>query len=110
MFTALSVGIGFGLQYLAADIASEVSSCSSNSRSASANRITIGEDEGDVHGINCEPPFFTLTIASRSSCNSRLVSQRVINWSTEIRARIAIPISVAQASDVNLVTETLLRC
>jgi small-conductance mechanosensitive channel len=42
--------------------------------------------------------------------NSKLVSQRVINWSYgDPRARIAIPISVATTAEVNLVTQTLLR-
>jgi small-conductance mechanosensitive channel len=41
--------------------------------------------------------------------NSRLVSQRVINWSYgDPRARISIPVSVADDSDIELVTNTLL--
>ena len=42
--------------------------------------------------------------------NSRLVSQRVINWSYgDPRARISIHIGVAADSDVELVTKTLLK-
>jgi small-conductance mechanosensitive channel len=42
--------------------------------------------------------------------NSRLVSQRVINWSYgDPRARIAIPIGVADDSDIQLVTDTLIE-
>jgi small-conductance mechanosensitive channel len=41
--------------------------------------------------------------------NSKLVSQRVINWSYgDPRARIAIPVGVTYDSDVELVTETLI--
>ncbi len=41
--------------------------------------------------------------------NSRLVTQRVVNWSYgDPRARISIPIGVDPDSDVDLVTETLL--
>ena len=41
--------------------------------------------------------------------NSRLVSQRLINWSYgDPRARIAIPVGVAYTTDVDLVTRTLL--
>jgi small-conductance mechanosensitive channel len=42
--------------------------------------------------------------------NSKLVSQRLINWSYgDPRARISIPIGVASDSDVDLVTRTLMR-
>ena len=42
--------------------------------------------------------------------NSKLVGQRVINWSYgDPRARIAIPIGVADDSDIDLVTNTLLH-
>jgi small-conductance mechanosensitive channel len=42
--------------------------------------------------------------------NSRLVSQRVINWSyADPRARIAIPVGVADDSDIQLVTDTLIE-
>jgi small-conductance mechanosensitive channel len=41
--------------------------------------------------------------------NSKLVSQRVVNWSYgDPRARIAIQIGVADDSDIDLVTNTLL--
>jgi potassium efflux system protein len=42
--------------------------------------------------------------------NSKLVSQRVVNWSYgDPRARIAIQIGVADDSDIDLVTKTLLE-
>ena len=42
--------------------------------------------------------------------NSKLVSQRLINWSYgDPRARIAIPIGVSAESDIDLVTQTLLK-
>ena len=42
--------------------------------------------------------------------NSKLVSQRVVNWSYgDPRARIAIPIGVADDSDIQLVTDTLIE-
>ena len=109
VFTALSLGIGFGLQYIAADIASGFILLFERPIRV-GDRITIGEDEGDVQSINLRT---TLVITNDRIAiivpNSRLVSQRVINWSYgDPRARIAIPISVATTSDVNLVTETLL--
>jgi small-conductance mechanosensitive channel len=110
IFTALSVGIGFGLQYIAADIASGFILLFERPIRV-GDRITIGEDEGDVKSINLRTTVVTtndqITIIVP---NSRLVSQRVINWSYgDPRARIAIPIGVAYDSDIQLVTDTLIE-
>ena len=110
IFTALSVGIGFGLQYLAADIASGFILLFERPIRV-GDRITIGEDEGDVQSINLRTTVVTTNdhIAIIVP-NSKLVSQRVINWSYgDPRARIAIPIGVADDSDIDLVTETLIE-
>jgi len=109
VFTALSVGIGFGLQYIAADIASGFILLFERPVRI-GDRITIGEDEGDVQSIKLRTTIlYTNDRIAIIVPNSRLVSQRVINWSYgDPRARIAIPISVATTSDVNLVTKTLL--
>ena len=110
IFTALSVGIGFGLQYLAADIASGFILLFERPVRV-GDRITIGEDEGDVQSINLRTTVVTTN--DRISIivpNSRLVSQRLINWSYgDPRARIAILVGVAYASKVDRVTETLLK-
>src|SRR6185295_2266875 len=110
VFTALSVVIGFGLQYIAADIASGFILLFERPVRV-GDRITIGEDEGDVQSIKLRTTIlYTNDRIAIIVPNSRLVSQRVINWSYgDPRARIAIPISVATTSDVNLVTQTLLR-
>jgi potassium efflux system protein len=109
VFTALSVGIGFGLQYIAADIASGFILLFERPIRV-GDRITIGDDEGDVQNIKLRTTIiYTNDRIAIIVPNSRLVSQRVINWSYgDPRARIAIPISVATTSDVKLVTETLL--
>jgi small-conductance mechanosensitive channel len=109
LFTALSVGIGFGLQYIAADIASGFILLFERPVRV-GDRITIGEDEGDVQSIKLRTTIlYTNDRIAIIVPNSRLVSQRVINWSYgDPRARIAIPINVATTSDVNLVTQTLL--
>ena len=109
VFTALSVGIGFGLQYIAADIASGFILLFERPVRV-GDRITIGEDEGDVQSIKLRTTMlYTNDRIAIIVPNSRLVSQRVINWSYgDPRARIAVPISVATTSDVNLVTQTLL--
>jgi len=110
IFTALSVGIGFGLQYIAADIASGFILLFERPVRV-GDRITIGEDEGDVQSINLR----TTVVATNNRVsiivpNSKLVSQRLINWSYgDPRARIAIPIGVSAESDIDLVTQTLLK-
>ena len=110
LFTALSVGIGFGLQYIAADIASGFILLFERPIRI-GDRVTIGEDEGDVQSINLRT-----TIVSTNDRiaiivpNSKLVSQRVVNWSyADPRARMAIPIAVAYDSDIELVTQTLIQ-
>jgi small-conductance mechanosensitive channel len=110
IFTALSVGIGFGLQYIAADIASGFILLFERPVRV-GDRITIGEDEGDVQSINLRTTVvLTNNRVSIIVPNSKLVSQRLINWSYgDPRARIAIPIGVAAESDIDLVTRTLLE-
>ncbi len=110
IFTALSVGIGFGLQYIAADIAAGFILLFERPVRV-GDRITIAEDEGDVQSINLRTTVVTTN--NRVSIivpNSKLVSQRLINWSYgDPRARIAIPIGVAAESDIDRVTQTLLK-
>ena len=89
VFTALSVGIGFGLQYIASDIASGFILLFERPIRV-GDRITIGEDEGDVQSINLRTTVVTTNdhIAIIVP-NSKLVSQRVVNWSYgDPRARI----------------------
>src|SRR4029079_11215947 len=109
IFTALSVGIGFGLQYLAADIASGFILLFERPIRV-GDRITIGEDEGDVQSINLR----TTVVSTNDRIaiivpSSKLVGQRVISCSYgDPRARVSIPIGVADDSDIDLVTNTLL--
>lgn len=110
VFTALSVGIGFGLQYIAHDIASGFILLFERPVRI-GDRVTIGEDEGDVQSINLRTTIvMTNDRIAVIVPNSKIVSQRLINWSYgDPRARISIPIGVALDSDVELVTKTLLR-
>ncbi len=110
LFTALSVGIGFGLQYIASDIASGFILLFERPIRV-GDRVTIGTDEGDVHSINLR----TTVVMTNDRIavivpNSKLVRERVVNWSYgDPRARIAIPISVAPDGDVDRVSATLLQ-
>ena len=109
VFTALSVGIGFGLQYIAADIASGLILLFERPVRV-GDRISIGSQEGDVQSINLRTTV--LNTNDRVSVivpNSKLVRDQLINWSYgDPRARIAIPIGVSYEADVDLVTKTLL--
>lgn len=110
IFTALSVGIGFGLQYIAADIASGFILLFERPVRV-GDHVTIVDDEGDVQSINLRTTVVvTNDRVSIIVPNSRLVSQRLINWSYgDPRVRIEIPVGVAYSSDVALVTGTLLQ-
>src|SRR5438045_3611051 len=101
IFTALSVGIGFGLQYLASDIAAGFILLFERPIRV-GDRITIGEDEGYVQSIKLRTTVVTTNDRIAIIVpNSRLVSQRVINWSYgDPRARIAIHIGLAADSDL----------
>ena len=110
VFTALSVGIGFGLQYIAADIASGFILLFERPVKV-GDRVTIGEDEGDVQSINLRTTIIVtndrITVIVP---NSKLISQRLVNWSyADPRTRIEIPVNVAHGSDAQLVKSILLE-
>jgi small-conductance mechanosensitive channel len=114
VFTALSVGIGFGLQYIANDIASGFILLFERPVRV-GDFVTVGVDsktiEGKVKSINLRT---TLVMTNDRIAvivpNSKLVSHNLVNWShPDQRSRISIPIGVATDADPDLVTQTLLR-
>ena len=115
VFTALSVGIGFGLQYIAGDIASGFILLFERPVRIGDFITITGPDskltEGRVQSINLRTTVvMTNDHIAAIVPNSKLVNQNLINWSYgERRSRISIPIGVASDSDVELVTETLLK-
>lgn len=115
VFTALSVGIGFGLQYIAGDIASGFILLFERPVRVGDFITVAGPDskltEGRVQSINLRTTIvMTNDHIAAIVPNSKLVNQNLINWSYgERRSRISIPIGVSYDSDVDLVTETLLR-
>lgn len=110
IFTALSVGIGFGLQYIAADIASGFILLFERPVRV-GDRISVGKEEGDVQSINLRTTvLLTNDRVSVIVPNSKLVRDQLINWSYgDPRARMSIPAGVAYGSNIDLVTTTLLR-
>ncbi|MGH9942682.1 MAG: mechanosensitive ion channel family protein [Pyrinomonadaceae bacterium] len=115
LFTALSVGIGFGLQYIAGDIASGFILLFERPVRIGDFVTVKGPDgrvtEGRVHTINLRTTqILTNDNVSAIVPNSQLVNQTVLNWSyANRRARISVPVGVAYDADVDLVTKTLLR-
>ena len=115
IFTALSVGIGFGLQFIAGDIASGFIILFERPVRV-GDFVTIpGPDgkltEGRVRSINLR----TTVVMTNDNIaaivpNSKLVNQNFLNWSyRERRSRISVPVGVSYDADAGHVTRTLLR-
>ena len=115
LFTALSVGIGFGLQFIAGDLASGFILLFERPVRIGDFITVAGPDskltEGRVQSINLR----TTVVVTNDHItailpNSKLVNQELINWSYGgSRSRISVPVGVAYESDVEMVTETLLH-
>ncbi|MCA1622049.1 MAG: mechanosensitive ion channel [Acidobacteria bacterium] len=115
VFTALSVGIGFGLQFIAGDIASGFIILFERPVRVGDYLTIPGPDgkltEGRVHSINLRT---TIVITNDNIAsvvpNSKIVNQNFLNWSyRERRTRLSIPVGVSYDADPAHVTETLLR-
>jgi len=115
-FTALSIGIGFGLQFIAGDIASGFIILFERPVRV-GDYVTIpGPDgeltEGMVRSINLRT---TIVITNNNIAavvpNSKIVNQNFLNWSynRERRVRLSIPVGVSYDADPERVTRTLLR-
>jgi len=115
IFTALSVGIGFGLQFIAGDIASGFILLFERPARIGDWVTITGPDskitEGRVQSINLR----TTSVLTNDRItvivpNSKLVNDNLVNWSyADRRSRISVPVGVSYSSDVDLVTDTLLR-
>ncbi|MDQ1559093.1 MAG: hypothetical protein QOD32_2153 [Pyrinomonadaceae bacterium] len=115
LFTALSVGIGFGLQFIAGDIASGFILLFERPARIGDWVTITGPDskltEGRVQSINLR----TTSVLTNDRItvivpNSKLVNDNLVNWSyADRRSRLSVPIGVSYNSDVDLVTDTLLR-
>lgn len=111
---AVSLGIGFGLQYIAGDIASGFILLFERPVRV-GDFITVNEAKGETQGKVQSINLRTTTVLTNDRIavivpNSKLVNQTLVNWSYgDRRARIPIPVGVSYDSDVDLVTKTLLR-
>jgi small-conductance mechanosensitive channel len=105
----LSVGIGFGLQYIASDLVSGLILLFERPVRV-GDRLKIGDIEGRVENISLRT---TLIITNDRIAvivpNSDLVRNKFINWSYGSQdVRIRVPIGVAHDSDLEKVREALI--
>jgi small-conductance mechanosensitive channel len=115
-FTALSIGIGFGLQFIAGDIASGFIILFERPVRV-GDFVTIpGPDgkltEGMVRSINLRTTVvMTNNNVASIVPNSKIVNQNFLNWThnRERRVRLDVPVGVSTDADPDHVTATLLR-
>ena len=115
IFTALSVGIGFGLQFIAGDIAAGFLLLFERPVKVGDFVTVTGPDSKIIDGKVVSINLRTTVVQNNDNVsvivpNSNLTNQNLINWSYRgKRSRLSIPVGVAYDSDVELVTRTLLR-
>lgn len=106
----LSLGIGFGMQYIASDIVSGFILLFERPMRI-GDRIKIGDVEGRVQSISVR----TTIISTNDNLavivpNSELVRNRFINYSYgSPEVRIAVPVGVAYGSDIDKVKAALMQ-
>jgi small-conductance mechanosensitive channel len=105
----LSVGIGFGLQAITGDVISGFILLFERPIRI-GDYLKLGEMEGRVVQINLRS---TMVVTNDQVTiivpNSELVKNRVINWSYSPKVRIKIPVETSENSDINVVTDTLIK-
>jgi potassium-dependent mechanosensitive channel len=115
IFTALSVGIGFGLQFIAGDIAAGFLLLFERPVKVGDFVTVTGPDSKVIDGKVISINLRTTVVQNNDNVsvivpNSNLTNQNLINWSYRgKRSRLSIPVGVSYDSDVDVVTRTLLR-
>src|SRR5215831_4044345 len=106
----LSLGIGFGLQYIASDLVSGFILLFERPMRI-GDRIKVGDVEGRVESISLR----TTIISTNDNLavivpNSELVRNRFVNYSYgSPEVRIAVPVGVAYGSDIDKVKAALMQ-
>lgn len=110
VFGLLSVGIGFGLQNIAANFVSGLIILFERPIQI-GDRITVGDVLGDVESISLRATHIrTVDNVTIIVPNSEFISSRVINWShRDPKIRLHVPVGVAYGSDIHLVIRLLLE-
>ncbi|MGD9311073.1 MAG: mechanosensitive ion channel [Desulfosarcina sp.] len=111
MLSALSVGIGFGLQSIANNFVSGLILLFERPVRV-GDVIQIGGEWAEIKNIGIRATTVqTFDRADRIIPNANLISNEVTNWTlTNRQIRLIIPVGVAYGSDVDRVTQTLLAC
>jgi small-conductance mechanosensitive channel len=115
VFTALSVGIGFGLQFIAGDLAAGFLLLFERPVRVGDFISVTGPDSKITDGKVVSIHLRTTVVQTNDHIsvivpNSKLTNQNLVNWSYRgRRSRISVPVGVAYDADVDVVTETLLR-
>ena len=111
MLSALSVGIGFGLQSIANNFVSGLILLFERPVRV-GDVIQVTGDWAEIKKIGIRATTVqTFDRADRIIPNADLISNEVTNWTlTSRQIRLIIPVGVAYGSDVDLVTETLMAC
>ncbi len=110
LFGALGVGIGFGLQSLAANFVAGLVILLERPIQV-GDRIQIGDLHGRVYRISVRSTeVLTNDEIAVIVPNSQIVMQQVVNWSRgSDRIRIRVPVGVHYKSDVPTVVKALLE-
>ncbi len=110
IFSALSVGIGFGLQNVVNNFVSGLILLFERPI-RSGDWVSVGSTEGHVKKIRIRSTLIqTLDRADVIVPNSELISAQVTNWMLRDRiGRVKVPVGVAYGSDTRLVAELLLK-
>lgn len=108
--TLLGVGIGFGLQNLAANFISGIILLIERPIKI-GDRITVEDIWGEVVRIDLRTTVInTLDNVSMIIPNSKLLENNLVNWSYgEKKVRLRIPVGIAYGSDVDLATELMIQ-
>jgi small-conductance mechanosensitive channel len=107
---AVGIGVGFGLQNIVNNFISGLIILFERPIKV-GDRIVVGEVEGDVVHIGGR----STTVVTNDNIsiivpNAKFITDNVINWShNDRKVRFRIPVTVAYASDVPLVTRLLLE-
>ncbi len=108
---ALGVGIGFGLQAIVNNFASGLILLFERPVKV-GDTIQIGNDMAVVKRLGLRSTVVqTLDNAEIVIPNSSLVTEKVTNWTlASRRVRVRVPVGVAYGSDIDRVTEILIKC
>lgn len=104
----LSVGIGFGLQNVTSNFIAGIILLFERPIKV-GDRVTVGEQEGDVENINIRSTTIrTTNNISVIVPNSDFISNPVINWSHgDKKIRLDLSVGVSYSSDLNMVVKAL---